>query len=199
MATRLHSVCNALHGPVERFGAKTVPRIGVTLVSRLGLKVRISYFGRLDSFSVATMPRDHYVAQTYFRHFADANGFLQVCRKSDALTFPARLEAVCHELAGDIIPDFLENPKHLGEYRKLFEPHWNEAISELSARRWSPDIKDPKAVCNGRHRQQRSYLSEQGAAESIWLMEHAPLIENMQSKKEVDHAPYGECDASWRE
>jgi hypothetical protein len=87
------------------------------------------------------MPKDHFVAQTYLKHFADASGFLQVCRKSDSLVFPARPEAICHELAGDIIPDFLENPKHLGEYRKLFEPHWNDAVSELSARRWSPDIK----------------------------------------------------------
>jgi hypothetical protein len=87
------------------------------------------------------MPRDHYVAQTYLKHFADENGFLQVVRKSDGLTFPARTEAICHELARDIIPDFLENPAHLGEYRKLFEPHWNEAIGELTARRWSPDIK----------------------------------------------------------
>lgn len=87
------------------------------------------------------MAKDHFIARTYLKHFADANGYLHVVRKSDGLTFPARPGTICHELRGDIVPDFLQNPKLLGEYRSLFEPYWNEAVADLSARRASRDIK----------------------------------------------------------
>lgn len=83
---------------------------------------------------------DHYVAQTYLKHFAGANGQLRAYRKSDGTTFPCRPRDICHEPDGDIIPDFLSVPDYLGQYRGAFEQEWNDAIEGFKKR--SPDIRD---------------------------------------------------------
>jgi hypothetical protein len=87
------------------------------------------------SFGVgrASMQDDHYVAQTYLRHFVGPSRLLCAVRKSDGRSFPCRPRGVCHEPDGDIIPDFLLEPKYLGEYRSAFEPSWNRAVSSLKA------------------------------------------------------------------
>src|SRR5580704_14206746 len=77
------------------------------------------------------MARDHYVAQTYLKHFAGSDGMLRAYRKSDGKHFPCRPNDVCHEWNGDIIEDFLSDPTALATYRKIFEPAWNPAIKEL--------------------------------------------------------------------
>ncbi|MGP0001312.1 MAG: DUF4238 domain-containing protein [Acetobacteraceae bacterium] len=77
------------------------------------------------------MARDHYVAQTYLKHFAGSDGMLRAYRKSDGKRFPCRPSDVCHEWNGDIIADFLSDPTALARYRKIFEPAWNPAIKEL--------------------------------------------------------------------
>jgi hypothetical protein len=87
------------------------------------------------------MPRDHYIAETYLKHFLGNDGFLHVYRKSDGKYFPARPRAICHEWDGDIIQDFLANPKMLGDYRRLFEAAWNPAVTQLATGRVSRENK----------------------------------------------------------
>jgi hypothetical protein len=56
------------------------------------------------------MQNDHYVAQTYLRHFAGPTGLLRAYRKSNGATFPCRPRDICHEPDGDIVRDFLSEP-----------------------------------------------------------------------------------------
>lgn len=86
------------------------------------------------------MQDDHYVAQTYLRHFAGPSGMLRAYRKSNGATFPCRPRDICHEPGGDIIPDFLSEPGYLGDYRAGFEPLWNSGVAALEAR--SLDMRD---------------------------------------------------------
>jgi len=78
------------------------------------------------------MPRDHFVARTYLKHFADPSGVLHGYRKPDGFAFPASPRDVCAEWDDDLNPEFLPNdPALLGRLRKLFEPNWNRAVSGL--------------------------------------------------------------------
>jgi hypothetical protein len=43
-------------------------------------------------------------------------------------------EAICYEADGDIIRGFLRDESLLGTFRKIFEPAWNDAISDLETR-----------------------------------------------------------------
>lgn len=83
------------------------------------------------------MPRDHYVARTYLKHFAGSDGLLHAYRKSDGRHFPCRPRDICHEWNGDTINEFLSAPNMLGDYRKIVEPTWDLALSELKAGRIS--------------------------------------------------------------
>lgn len=88
------------------------------------------------------MAKDHYVAQTYLRQFlAPSRRLLHGYRKSDGKQFPCRPQDICHELDGDIIPDFAADPAMLGQYRKLFEPGWRSAVREVGKGRVSPSEK----------------------------------------------------------
>jgi Protein of unknown function (DUF4238) len=87
------------------------------------------------------MPNDHYVAETYLKHFADERGLLHAYRKSDAKYFPTRPPDICHEPDGDIIPAFLSNPAYLGAFRGAFEPVWNHVVAALKARACTQDVK----------------------------------------------------------
>ena len=87
------------------------------------------------------MSRDHYVAETYLKHFAAPDGRLHVYRKSDGKYFPCRPKDICHEWNGDTISGFLTNENMLGDYRKIFEPSWNPALQELQEGRVSPSEK----------------------------------------------------------
>jgi hypothetical protein len=84
-------------------------------------------------------PADHYVARTYLKHFAGRK-LLRAYRKSDGLSFPCRPADICHEPDGDIIREFLSEPKYLGEFRSAFEPMWNHAVDAIKRR--SPDMRD---------------------------------------------------------
>jgi hypothetical protein len=77
------------------------------------------------------MSHDHYIAQTYLKHFAGSDGLLRAFRKSDGKHFPCRPNDVCREWNGDLIEDFLSDSAALAKYRKIFEPAWNPAISEI--------------------------------------------------------------------
>ena len=87
------------------------------------------------------MQDDHYVAQTYLRHFAGPNKMLRAYRKSNGETFPCTPSSICHERDGDIIPDFLREPGYLGRYRAEFEPLWNAGIAALQARAPNASVK----------------------------------------------------------
>ena len=76
---------------------------------------------------------DHYVAETYLKHFLGPDKFLYAYRKSNGKQFPTRPDSICHELDGDLIPDFLSDPTLLGQYRTIFEPQWSLAVEELKA------------------------------------------------------------------
>lgn len=77
------------------------------------------------------MPHDHYIAQTYLRPFADHGGMLHVYRKTDGKYWRSSPKGVCHEWDGDLIPDFLKNEGLLGDYRRIFEPAWSDAVKDI--------------------------------------------------------------------
>ena len=78
------------------------------------------------------MANDHFVAQTYLKRFAQPRGTqLHGYSKSKLTEFPCWPKDVCREWDGDLVPEFLSNPAGLGEFRKLFEPHWNTALDCL--------------------------------------------------------------------
>jgi hypothetical protein len=89
------------------------------------------------------MPQDHYVAQTYLRKWCDpANrDHLHVYRKSDLKYFPAHPYTVCREKGGDRIVGWLDDEMALGNFRKMFEPGWAEAVEAAAVRRLTPEHK----------------------------------------------------------
>jgi hypothetical protein len=84
------------------------------------------------------MSQDHFIARTYLKHFVDpikGGGMLHAYRKSDQAQFICRPADVCREWRDDLNPEFItQRPALLGELRKIFEPHWNEAISKLRSK-----------------------------------------------------------------
>ena len=87
------------------------------------------------------MAYDHFIAQTYLRHFLCGSEQLRVYRKSGRPSRGYWPKSICGEIDGDLVSDFLENSSHIGEFRKLFEPHWNSALTALEARDMSADVK----------------------------------------------------------
>jgi len=77
--------------------------------------------------------QDHFVAQTYLKHFGDpkAGGMLHAYRKTDGAEFPCWPKDVCTEWEGDLNDAFPDRPGLLGDYRKIFEPHWNPAVQTV--------------------------------------------------------------------
>lgn len=75
------------------------------------------------------MALDHYIARTCLKHWCDKSGGrpLRAYRKSDGKEFPCWPSDVCAEPHGDLNP-YLTKPDALGQFRKLWEPFWNEAV-----------------------------------------------------------------------
>jgi hypothetical protein len=75
------------------------------------------------------MALDHYVARTCLKHWCDKSSGrpLRAYRKSDGKQFPCWPGDVCTEPDGDVSP-YLSKPDALGQFRKLWEPHWNGAV-----------------------------------------------------------------------
>ncbi len=66
------------------------------------------------------MPRDHYIAQTYLKHFVGTDGMLHAYTKPDVRYFPCHPKDICHEWEGDIMRDFLSDPNLLGKVPQDF-------------------------------------------------------------------------------
>jgi hypothetical protein len=85
------------------------------------------------------MAKDHYIAQTYLKHFGDASldGMLHVYRKSGSPAyFRSWPKDVCHEWDGDLNPTFIPHrPELLGDFRTMCEPYWNPSIESLLLRK----------------------------------------------------------------
>jgi hypothetical protein len=79
------------------------------------------------------LAKDHFVAQTYLKHFGDPKikGMLHAYRKPDGATFQCWPKDVCHEWDGDLNPEILNRPELLGDYRKIFEPQWDPALAKM--------------------------------------------------------------------
>jgi hypothetical protein len=87
------------------------------------------------------MTRDHFVAQTYLKHFIGNDGMLRAYRKSDGLSFPCRPKDICHEWDGDLVHDFLKDEALIRGFRKIFEPAWDRAIIGLVDGVEDPTVK----------------------------------------------------------
>jgi hypothetical protein len=85
------------------------------------------------------MTKDHFVAQTYLRHFVDPShrDMLHAYRKSDGKYFLCNTKDVCHEWDGDQTP-LLTNPNLLGDFRKIFEPHWRASVATILSKTLMP-------------------------------------------------------------
>src|SRR3990167_3721992 len=93
---------------------------------------------------VARMKRDHYIAQTYLKHFGDSNvgGRMHAYRKSGKSSFQPWPADVCADWNDDLNVAFLpHNPEMLGEYRAIFEPMWNPTIEKIASRSPTPEDK----------------------------------------------------------
>lgn len=94
------------------------------------------------------MPQDHYVAQTFLKHFGDAEGRLHAYSKSKGGEyFSPWPKDVCKEWDGDLNPAIEGMPEMLGEYRKLFEPKWKPAVEELNKCNADRSIRLLVALC----------------------------------------------------
>jgi hypothetical protein len=61
--------------------------------------------------------------------------------KRSGKEFPCALKDTRHEWDGDVNPYFKDNPRLLGDYRKIFEPQWNPALAAVRAERMSSEDK----------------------------------------------------------
>jgi Protein of unknown function (DUF4238) len=81
------------------------------------------------------MAKDHFVAQTYLKHWCGLNKKppLRVYRKSDLKRFGCSPRDVCHEWDGDLISGYFDDPTLLGQFRKIFEPKWKPTVERIGA------------------------------------------------------------------
>lgn len=88
------------------------------------------------------MARDHFVAQTYLKHWGNPqSGMLRGYGKQSAKEFPCAPKDVCHAWDWDVNPYFKQNVRLLGEYRKIFEPQWNPAVAAVRSGQISAEDK----------------------------------------------------------
>lgn len=89
------------------------------------------------------MALDHYLARTYLKHWCDqdAGRPIRAYRKSDGAEFPCWPAKVCTEPNGDLNPKYLAEPNALGNFRKIWEPRWNEAVDAFRSGKFDANHK----------------------------------------------------------
>ena len=85
---------------------------------------------------------DHYIARTCLKHWCDKKTGrpIRAYRKSDGKEFPCWPADVCAEPNGDLNP-YLTKPDALGQFRKMWEPFWNEAVDGFRRGEFTGDHK----------------------------------------------------------
>lgn len=78
------------------------------------------------------MSKDHYVAQTYLKHFIDPKlgNLLHAYDKEKLNYFTPRTEDICYAEGWDTNPYFEDN-KLIDKYLKVVEPKWNHAVKDI--------------------------------------------------------------------
>jgi hypothetical protein len=86
---------------------------------------------------------DHFVARTYLKRWCDrtVGEPMQAYRKSSLQQFPCWPEDVCTEPGGDLNPDYFVDARVLGQFRDIFEPHWDAAVEALHSQQIGNDEK----------------------------------------------------------
>ena len=60
---------------------------------------------------------------------------MQAYRKLSGEPFPCWPESACAEGGGDLSPKYFEHPAVLGQFRAIFEPHWDAAVDAVGKRK----------------------------------------------------------------
>lgn len=78
------------------------------------------------------MAKDHYIAQTYLKHFIDPKlkVLLHVHRKHDLKYFTPTTKDICFEEGWDTNPYF-QDPQAVARYLKIVEPKWNRGVNDI--------------------------------------------------------------------
>src|SRR3981189_1254075 len=88
------------------------------------------------------MAKDHFVAQTYLKHWCyRQTNKLRGYKKAVDENFPCSPNDVCHEWNWHINPLFKDNPALLADFRRIFEPQWNPTIGTVRTGRLSSEDK----------------------------------------------------------
>ncbi len=82
------------------------------------------------------MANDHFVARTYLKRWCDRTKGepIQAYRKPSGAAFACWPESVCAESDGDLNPKYFQDPAVLGQFRAIFEPHWDTAVEAVEKR-----------------------------------------------------------------
>lgn len=80
------------------------------------------------------MPRDHYVAQTYLKHFLspELENLLHAYDKQDLKHFTPTTKNICCSQDCDTNPYF-EDERAIDKYLRVIEPKWDHGVEDINA------------------------------------------------------------------
>lgn len=90
------------------------------------------------------MSKDHYIAQTYLKHFHTPNSenLVNAIRKRDLTWLQGvHTETICQKDNWSNSPYHQDDPRIVEEYLKIFEPEWDTAIKALERGRFDDNTK----------------------------------------------------------
>lgn len=78
------------------------------------------------------MSKDHYIAQTYLKHFIDPKfgTLMHAYRKHDLKYFTPTTKDICYEEGWDTNPYF-QDSRAVDQYLKIVEPKWNRGVDNI--------------------------------------------------------------------
>lgn len=81
------------------------------------------------------MPKDHYIAQTYLKHFTDPALKCQIhaYSKANLSHFTPTPRNICCQEGWDTNPFLKDNERVVGEYLQIIEPRWDAALENFKA------------------------------------------------------------------